>query len=174
MSKKDRDMLKEVEERQLISGPVFEPGPGWGEHLSKWFKKDFTNKFLPIIAILILLWGIMSVTENESGEEAMTKDENTEEKAGVITQKAGPRDGYSVLARRALAKYLETANDNLTTGQKLFIEETIGQMIKDGTLEVGQEVRFNISDIRDAINLAKELTASQLQRWEAWSKGVNF
>ena len=161
--------------KNLPAGPIFESGPGWGEKLNKWLKKNASSKLLPAIAILVLLTGIFSVLKNKTGQEKLTLNLGSiEGTPGVIVEIAQPRDGYSVLARRALARHLETADISLTPGRKLFVEESLRQIVETDPLKIGQEVKFLINDISGAISDSKELTASQIQKWESWAETVDF
>ncbi|MDP3954303.1 MAG: hypothetical protein Q8Q06_02710 [bacterium] len=155
-------------------GPVFEFEPGWGKKLNKWLRTNGIAKLLPVIAVIVLLAGVFSVLQNRNNDKLSLDLDKISDSQEAIIQIAQPRDGYSVLARRALTEYMAVISESLTPGQKLFIEETLREIVEKDTLEIGQEVKFLKADISSAISNSKNLTASQLQRWEAWAETVNF
>ncbi|PJE51472.1 MAG: hypothetical protein COV29_00620 [Candidatus Yanofskybacteria bacterium CG10_big_fil_rev_8_21_14_0_10_36_16] len=160
--------------KHFPSGPVFESGLGWGEKLKNWFKEDFLNKFLPAIAILVLIAGVLSFLQKNSSKEDLVTDEYNSETKESIIKIAKPRDSYTILARQALSEYLTENPTDLTNGQKVFIEETLRREVEEGTIQIGQEVTFQISNIKDAIDKANSLTPFQLQKWQAWAETVEF
>jgi uncharacterized protein YneF (UPF0154 family) len=146
----------------IAGGPVFESGPGWGFYVKKWLKKYFLKVFTPILVIIIAV-GIFTArrgTENE-------KEPPVKETIAVTIIRG---DSRALLARKALAEYLKENPEELSNGQKLFIEETLRRKIINPKLVIGEVVEFNVENIESAIAQAKQLTIYQLQAWEELAK----
>ena len=161
-----------MENNYTAPGPIFEPGPGWGGKLKKWSKKYIlgwdcslcrATRFVLIFGIIFLILAGPEINNQERAE--------VEEKTVVETVQ--PRDGQTHLARRLLAKFLEHNKEiSLTGGQKIFIENTLSEKVPDALLVVGQNVSLDLKEITSAIEEAKLLSLSQLQRWEKYAERV--
>lgn len=147
----------------ITSGPVFEAGPGWGFYVKKWLKKYFLKIIIPA-AIAVIVIGILTAQRGtENGEKTETADETVK-----ITVMRG--DGLVLVCRRALAEYLKIFSQELTAGQKVFIEEILRKKIGIKKLIIGEEVEFSFNDIKEAILQSKNLSPYQLQVWEDYAR----
>ncbi len=153
---------KPKEETKLIhSGPVFEAGPGWGKKVKIWFKKYFYKVFLPIVIVLLFIYALTTRQKVETSVNLSpfpTPDS--------ISQKVQRGDSRTLIAREALSKYLQASTDEiLSTGQKIFIENKLSQLIPATILKTGLIIDIKISDIRSLIDQSKQLSKSQLEKW---------
>ena len=150
-------------DQESFGGPVFEPGLGWGFYVKKWLKKYFLKIIVPI-AITVITIGVFTARKGtENGIETTTANETVK-----ITVLRG--DGPALAARRALAEYLKSSPEELTAGQKIFIEEILRGKIGGQKLVVGEEVSFNLNNIKEAISQSKNLSSYQLQVWEGYAR----
>lgn len=146
-----------------LDGPVFEPRLGWGFYVKRWLKKYFLKIIVPV-AIIIITVGVFTTRKGtENGRETTTANKTVK-----ITVLRG--DGPVLAARRALAEYLKSSPEELTAGQKIFIEEILRGKIGGQKLVVGEEVSFNLNNIKEAISQSKNLSSYQLQVWEGYAK----
>ncbi len=167
---KQLPLLSESKTKRLYGGPVFEAGPGWGERLGKWLKRLLARPALPFIAIVILLIGIFLVLRPNK-----VQDIHEIQTVITITETVVRGDSYALIARRILANYTSSVSDqNLTNGQKLFIEETLRRIVADQTLAVGAKVMITTQEIEEAISEAEKLKEGTLRKWEELSKKVKF
>lgn len=148
-------------------GPIFESRPGWGFYVKRWFGKYFFKIILPAVVIIIIISIYISPKSTENGKETITPNETIK----IMVLRG---DGPALAARRALAEYLKSSPEELTAGQKIFIEEILRQKITDQVLIVGDQVKFTFDDIGTAIEQSKQLTEFQLQKWEEYAKKVKF
>jgi len=81
----------------------------------------------------------------------------------IVTAQSG--NGYTHLARKALAEYLDTTGDQgLKAEHKIFIEDYLQKKISDRNgLHTGDEVSFSQDQIQEAIDVAQDLTDAQVQ-----------
>lgn len=175
MEQQNLEFKQNQEEPQLLnSGPVFEPGPGWGAKTKNWFKKYFYKVILPIIIVALVGYGLFTRQEDEEPTDislSPTPVVNDE----IIIQEVQRGDSRTTIARRALAEYLTTAIDDVpTAGQKVFIENKLSQSLTDTILKVGTSIEIKIDDVKSVIEESKQLTQSQLQKWEGFAKKVKF
>jgi hypothetical protein len=85
----------------------------------------------------------------------------TEDGSILVTAKKG--QGYTHMAREALAEYLKAHTTDLTPEHKIYIEDYLQKHLTDRAgLRVGDQVVFTESAINDAISSAQALTAGQL------------
>lgn len=144
-------------------GPVFDFGPGWGFYVKRWLKKYFLKIIAPAVVIVIAV-GVFTARRNaENGEEIITAPRTV--KVMVVRG-----DGAVLIARKALAEYLKNYPEELTAGQKIFIEEILRKKVGSKKLIVAEEVSFDFNDIREAISQSKNLSLYQLQVWEGYAK----
>ena len=160
----------------MSKGPVFESEPGWGGQLGKWFRNNFTRYVLPLLAAVLVIIGLTALnpsnqsvsvtTSTPSSAEAMSND--------VIQQEVVSRDSYTTIARRAVTAYVEKTGETLTKGQRIFIENDLSAKIKTSALIAGMMIEVKIDDIKNSLERAKNLTASQLQKWEWYGRNIKF
>lgn len=162
---------------EVFSGPVFEPGPGWGDRVSKWLKRHFFKYVLPVAAIVAAI-GVYSflIAGNEAnnglkGEENKNQEElaaRSDEAVKVIVE---PKAGFIRVARAGLNMYLQNKSDvasRLTAAHRVFIEQELYNRHKPVSLTVGQTVEFKVSEMEEIINQALALTPAKLQRWQEY------
>ncbi len=94
---------------------------------------------------------------------------------GEVTVTAQKGNGYTHLARRALAEYLKTNNTSqLLPEQKIFIEDYLQKKIPGkSSLHTGEQVNFSESDIQGAVSAAQNLTERQLQNLHQYTLRVS-
>lgn len=143
-------------------GPVFESGPGWGFYVKKWLKKYLLKIILPVI-IVVAIVGVLAASRSSENGGKITVSETI--KIAVLRG-----DGRVLVARRALVDYLKISPQELTAGQKIFIEEMLRQGMENRKLIVGEEISFDFNDFREAILHSKNLSLYQLRVWEDYAK----
>src|SRR3989344_4231515 len=163
-----------MENKYTAPGPIFEPGPGWGEKLKKWSKKYILGWDCTLCRAtrFVLIFGIVFLILARPGVNPQR--EQAEVDGNLIIETVRPRDGQTHLARRVLATYLEQEKIELTGGQKIFIENTLSAKIPEKLIEIGKKITIDAGEIKSAINQSKLLTASQLNKWEKYAKRVKF
>lgn len=172
--------LSNESDGQLKSnGPVFEFGPGWGAKTKKWFKKYIVASdcslcrntryiLLAGIVVLTISWPYFKKTADQQSQDKLTGQIK-------IAEVVRPGDSKIKLARRALSNYLTQFPDqNLTNGQRVFIETVLGQGLVNDTFKTGINIEFPADTIKSAIEKSKLLSPSQLKYWESAAKGIKF
>ena len=106
----------------------------------------------------------MKVTEKVTSQET--------ENSFIETAKAG--DGTTVLARRALANYLEKNQDaTLSPEHKIYIEDYLRKNISHrGVVKIGASVEFSKELIQESIGRSKTLNEKQLQNLHKYAVRV--
>lgn len=171
---KEQEPKNEVEPKLIQSGPVFESGPGWGAKTKKWLNKYFYRVVLPIIVIALLVYGFKNRPKSNR-EIGLSPSPKITASQNVISQEVRKGDSRTLIARRALADYLQTATDvTLSAGQKVFVENKLSQLLANSALKVASNVEIKIDDIQAAITESQRLTKFQLQKWEEFAKKVKF
>lgn len=168
-------MNNDSESKYTASGPIFEPGPGWGIKLKKWVKKyalggDCTlcraTRYVLVFGVVVLLLLIPPTNERRKTSPIT---------ANKVSETVQPRDGQTHLVRRILARYLAQNTElKLINGQKIFIETILRETIPNQLVRVGNEIEIEVGEIKKAVERSKSLTASQLQKWEKYAEGIKF
>ncbi|OGE81521.1 MAG: hypothetical protein A2826_00505 [Candidatus Doudnabacteria bacterium RIFCSPHIGHO2_01_FULL_43_23] len=111
---------------------------------------------------------IVKDSTTKSSEVSVTKETSKTSvkvsgKEIIVTAQSG--NGYTHLARKALAEYLDTTGDQgLKAEHKIFIEDYLQKKISDRNgLHTGDEVSFSQDQIQEAIDVAQDLTDAQVQ-----------
>lgn len=166
---------RQQQERPLVSGgPVFEAGPGWGQKIKDRLAKNFYREILPIIVVIALVFAGQFFGIGRNGQESVGQKETNLAPEG-ISEIIQPSDSKTLLARRALSQYLEAnPGEQLTAGQRVFIETLLRNKVDRTFLRVGDVIRFLLNDVRDAVVKAKQLTKFQLEKWEELARRVRF
>jgi len=104
----------------------------------------------------------LKVIEKVSDENQNPREVRTENDKIIVTAKKG--EGYTHLARRALAQYIKTTGaQDLQAEHKIFIEDYLQKKIENKSgVKVGAEVGFSQNQIQQAIDQALALGAAQL------------
>jgi hypothetical protein len=99
---------------------------------------------------------------------------SSQETETAFIQTAGSGDSRTVLARAALANYLEkNADSSLTAEHKIYIEDYLQKKVDfSGRVFIGTSVEFSKSLIQDAITQSKNLTENQLNNLHQYSVRV--
>jgi hypothetical protein len=105
---------------------------------------------------------------------AVSSATSTETEASFV-ETAGRGDGLTVLARRALANYLEkTPDSTLTKEHKIYIEDYLRKNVgHTGGVNVGSSVEFSKDLIQKAISQSKNLNDKQLKNLQKYSARVS-
>jgi hypothetical protein len=110
-------------------------------------------------------------TISQSAKKVTTATSQETEDSFVET--AGRGDGTTVLARRALANYLEKNSDPaLTAEHKIYIEDFMRKNIPQKRIFTGTSVEFSKDLVQKAITQAKTLNDSQLQNLHKYAVRV--
>lgn len=169
-------LLNQPQEKQLPSGPVFESGPGWGARIKNWLGRNFTKFILPAIILVLIIYGFWTKKQNNSPEPSVNSTLSiTANNDTSIAQTVQRGDSPTIVARRALSEYLQKLpNENLTPGQKIFIEDELRKTINPASFKVGAVIEFETKTIDSLIERSKNLTKRQLDQWENYARKVKF
>ena len=100
-------------------------------------------------------------TEEKKATPTTTASQETE---NSFLETAAKGDGMTILARKALADYLEKNPDStLTVEHKIYIEDYLRKNVTQRKVTVGTSVEFSKNLIAGAITHSKTLTPKQLQ-----------
>lgn len=112
--------------------------------------------------------------KSETAPEKTAPVASSQETETTFIETAGPGDGTTVLARRALANYLEKNPDAaLTPEHKIYIEDYLRKNISHkGGVRIGTSVEFSKSLIQDAIAKSKNLNDAQLKNLHKYAVRV--
>lgn len=116
-----------------------------------------------------------NVTDSKTAAtKAITPVASSQETESAFIQTAGAGDGSTVLARRALANYLEKNQDSaLTAEHKIYIEDYLRKNVSPkGGINIGTSVEFSKDLIQDAITKSKNLNERQLQNLHKYAVRV--
>jgi uncharacterized membrane protein YfhO len=124
----------------------------------------------------------LAVTTDQVAENAATKKSDVKETPEATSQEteksfvetAGRGDGTTVLARRALANYLEKNQDTtLSAEHKIYIEDYLRKKASyKGSVHVGTSVEFSKDLIQEAIGRSKTLNERQLKNLHKYAVRV--
>lgn len=113
------------------------------------------------------------VPEEEEKAEEITIEEivpETKREDGTIVVKSGSGDGITHLARQAVQDYLrDHSQEGLSNEHKVYIEDYIQNRTGARYLEIGEEIIFSESLIKEAIDASLQLTSEQLTNLEKYS-----
>ena len=106
--------------------------------------------------------------ENQTAEEAK---ENTDiqKSETKITLKAMKGDGVTNLARKAIAEYSKDKEMTLSKEQKIYAETVLKNKYYKHHLNTSQEIAFEISDLDDTIQKAKNLSEKEIKAWSKYT-----
>lgn len=98
---------------------------------------------------------------------------SSQETEGSFIESAGKGDGTTVLARRALANYLEKNPDSaLTPEHKIYIEDFLRKNVPQKRIYSGTSVEFSKDLIQNAITKSKNLNENQLKNLHKYAVRV--
>jgi len=118
--------------------------------------------------------GTTVVEEKKDGSVSTSAPVATsQETETTFVETAGRGDSATVLARRALANYLEKNPDSaLTPEHKIYIEDYLRKNVSYGRIYVGTSMEFSKSLIQDAIAKSKTLNEAQLNNLHKYAVRV--
>lgn len=107
-------------------------------------------------------------------KEQVATQASSKETESAFVETAGKGDGTTVLARRALANYLEKNTDSaLTKEHKIYIEDYLRKNISTKRVGVGSSVEFSKDLIQQAVAASKNLNEKQLKNLQKYSARVS-
>jgi hypothetical protein len=114
-----------------------------------------------------------AATAAKGDVKAAAKAASQETESSFI-ETAGAGNGKTVLARRALANYLEKNQDSsLTPEHKIYIEDYLRKKVAfKGSIRVGTSVEFSKDLIQEAISKSKNLNEKQLKNLHKYAVRV--
>ncbi|MDD3487133.1 MAG: hypothetical protein PHF35_02005 [Candidatus Moranbacteria bacterium] len=111
-----------------------------------------------------------SETKTQTAEPQTPTSQETKD---AFVETAAKGDGTTVLARRALANYLEKNPDSsLTAEHKIYIEDYLRRQVKNGSLKVGDTREFSKDMIANAVEMSKKLNEKQLKNLQKYAQRV--
>jgi len=115
-----------------------------------------------------------ATNENNTQKTAVSSTATSSETESSFIETAGKGDGSTILARRALANYLEKNPDSaLTKEHKIYIEDYLRKnIVQKGGVRVGTSLEFSKDLIQKAITQSKNLNARQLKNLQKYSARV--
>ena len=145
------------------------------------------NMFSSISTDEIVFEQNIKETEEEQGLSiGVTKEdiqqEETEEKhepamvfpsqGKTYEETAGEGEGITNLVRRAIKRYSEENNIEITSEQKVFVEDHIQNHIGDRVLQINETITNSEDLIAEGMSKSQELTDSELEHLENFSELV--
>lgn len=112
------------------------------------------------------------VTAQAQPQQTQNQQSNTS--TAVYKYVAQPGDSYSKIARKAIQTYGLKNKVNLSNAKILFAETNLTQQAGSPLLSVNQAVEIKESTVKDWVERAQKLTATQEAAWNAYTVGVNF
>ena len=93
---------------------------------------------------------------------------------GTYLETAQNGEGITHLARRALSQYLQEKPQDfdVTPEHKIYIEDYLAKSMGDRWLNLGENIEFSETLLKEAIGKAKDLTPEQLQNLTQFSQLV--
>lgn len=113
-------------------------------------------------------------TDSKTAKEKVSPVASSQETESAFVETAGSGDGSTVLARRALANYLEKNQDSaLTAEHKIYIEDYLRKNAPHkGSVRIGTSIEFSKDLIQNAITKSKTLNERQLQNLHKYAVRV--
>lgn len=112
---------------------------------------------------------------NDTKKTEVSSAATSTETESSFVETAGKGDGSTVLARRALANYLEKNPDStLTKEHKIYAEDYLRKNVaKKGGVRVGTSLEFSKDLVQKAIAQSKTLNERQLKNLQKYSARVS-
>jgi len=116
-----------------------------------------------------------ATNENNTQKTAVSSTATSSETESSFIETAGKGDGSTILARRALANYLEKNPDSaLTKEHKIYIEDYLRKnIVQKGGVRVGTSLEFSKDLVQKAIAQSKNLSDRQLKNLQKYSARVS-
>jgi hypothetical protein len=114
-----------------------------------------------------------TTTPQDNAGKKVVPAATSQETEKSFVETAGSGDGMTVLARRALANYLEKNPDSaLTAEHKIYIEDYLRKNVPSKRVFVGTSAEFSKDLIQNAITKSKTLNDSQLKNLHKYTLRV--
>jgi hypothetical protein len=116
-----------------------------------------------------------SEQQTQPSENVQAVQPQTSQETGTsFVETAAKGDGSTILARRAIANYLEKNPDSsLTAEHKIYMEDLLRRQVKDGRMKIGDKREFSKDMIAKAIEKSKSLNEKQLKNLQKYSHRVS-
>jgi polyhydroxyalkanoate synthesis regulator phasin len=113
--------------------------------------------------------------QTQPSENVQAVQPQTSQETGTsFVETAAKGDGSTILARRAIANYLEKNPDSsLTAEHKIYMEDLLRRQVKDGGMKIGDKREFSKDMIAKAIEKSKSLNEKQLKNLQKYSQRVS-
>lgn len=154
-----------------LPSPLFQPRPGWGGQLARWFKENaYVIVFRSVLLVaVVLIAGSLIRGDSEAPLIGTPTESNLPfplEKP--ITLEAQQGEGVTHMAARAVDLFIATQSDTdmrLDNPRHLFAVDTLSREAGWRPLELGEKIWFPVDIIAQIVREARNLTASQYHAW---------
>lgn len=162
-----------------LSGPLFEPEPGWGHAVKHWMRTYLLGAIVPMAIIIlnaILLVLYYKHVGPFSGSAAQPSPSTVVTTAGqTLTESVRKGDSYTTVARRIINNMLLIEQTGTTTlGARLYAETKLAQEFKNQLLTVGSTISYVSPHVLDILSSYRNLSSTQKAKWETMAKNVKF
>lgn len=133
--------------------------------------------FFAVLALALVAIGVGAVPGQDTKATAQAPQQTQTQQSSttaVYKYVAQPGDSYSLMARKAIQTYGIKNKINLSNAKILFAETNITQQAGSPLLNINQTVEIKESTVKDWVEKAQKLTATQEAAWNAYTVGVNF
>lgn len=107
--------------------------------------------------------------DDEKSEEVAPDNTDIQKSETKITIKANAGDGVTHLARKAVAEYSKDKEITLSKEQKIYAETVLKNKYYKHHLNLSQELEFEISDLAETVEKAKNLSEKEIQAWSKYT-----
>lgn len=180
---------KEIPLNEIPSSPT--PAPAASQPPAQSFWDHNGRRIIQVVIVLAVIGGIVaySRSQNNSNEPSNSNTPNQNSNQGLnvtdrpvpapspvsgpvtyenktVTVTAQRGEGYTHLARRALAEYLRANGtpEGLQAEHKIYIEDYLQKRLASKTgVRIGSQIGFTDDQVRQAIDSSMQLSSSQLQ-----------
>jgi hypothetical protein len=188
----ETDVLRRIEQAKST---------GWGEKFKAFVAAYRVQLLITVVVAAVIVVGLVAVNalapDNEQPQTATTQQETSDSAAttkqptdntlessdavpqpttnadGDTTEQAQRGEGITHLARRAIARYAESASTELSAEQRVYAEDYLQNRIGEFSLEVGDEITFAADDTAAAVTHAQALNQTQLQNLTQYATALN-
>lgn len=155
----------------IIPDPIFEPGPGWGKKIKNWLERNFYQKILPSLAVLVLLAGLAANYNYHGSDRQQEGRRFSLPLAADISVIVRTGDGIIRISRQALDQYLKNYPElaaSLKPEHRLYVDNFFAGKFSGEKLTVGQEILFSLDDLRQATEEALNLPEGKLAKFRSY------
>ena len=151
-------------------GPIFTPEPGWGGKIHVWLRKYFWQFVLPGLLIAVFL--ILTSQFNWQPRLVSSSPTATPLPA-VLSRSIAPGESRLLVIRQIVSAYIAQQTENLTGGQRIFMETKLNQILPADSTLAGQ-IQIPLTALATISQQAKTLSPSQLAQWENYARNIRF